>query len=204
MEVLMSFPISPMTKLEAVNICLSSMGEPVVNSLDGAAIDAQMASDIIDETSRSVQGHGWHWNREKHTLSPNVANQIMLPANTLRIDSVDDSRSVDVVQRGTKLFNVGTASFTFDKEIRVEVYVQLTFEDLPFAAKQFIAMRAARILQQRLLGAESLFKFTTQDEQRAWITLMQEECEVADGNMIHDSWSTSSIVNRSYFSRGAY
>lgn len=198
----MSFPISPMTKLEAVNICLSSMGEPVVNSLEGAAIDAQMAADLVDETSRSVQAHGWHWNREKHTLSPNVANEILLPANTLRIDSVDESRSVDVVKRGTRLFDVTRASYTFDKTVRVEVYVQLVFEELPFAAKQFVAMRAARLLQQRILGSDTLHKFTTQDEQRAWITLMHEECEVADGSMLYDSNSTSSIVNRTFFVRG--
>ena len=200
----MSFPITPLTKLDSVNICLSTMGEPTVNSLDGAAVDAQMASDLIDETSRSVQGMGWHWNKEKHTLSPNAYSQIVLPANTLRVDTVDDSRSTDVVQRGGKLFDAENSTYTFTKNLVVELYVQLPFEELPFAAKQFITMRAARLLQQRLLGSETLYKFTAQDEQRTWTVLMQEEAETSDGNMLYDSWSTRSIVTRGYFSRGAY
>lgn len=200
----MSFPITPLTKLDAVNICLSTMGEPTVNTLDGAAVDAQMASDLVDETSRSVQGTGWHWNREKHTLSPNVNSQIILPANTLRVDTIDDSKSTDVVQRGGKLYDIENSTFTFTKDLKVEIYVQLAFEDLPFAAKQFITMRAARLLQQRLLGSETLYKFSAQDEQRAWTVLMQEETETADGNMLYDSWQTRSIVTRGYFSRGAY
>lgn len=200
----MSFPITPLTKLDAVNICLSSMGEPTVNTLDGAAVDAQMASDLVDETSRSVQGIGWHWNREKHTLSPNANSEIILPANTLRVDTIDDSKSTDVVQRGGKLFDVENSTYTFDDELKVEIYVQLAFEDLPFAAKQFITMRAARLLQQRLLGSETLYKFAAQDEQRAWTVLMQEETETADGNMLYDSWSTQKIVTRGYFSRGGF
>lgn len=194
----------PMTKLEAVNICLSSMGEPVVNTLDGAAIDAQMASDLIDETSRSVQGMGWHWNREKHTLSPNVNSEIVLPANTLRVDTIDDNRDTNVVYRGGKLFDVENASYQFSKELKLEIYVALPFEDLPYAAKQFITMRAARMLQQRLLGSETLAKFASADEQRAWVVLMQEETETYDGNVLYDSWSTRSILTRGYFARGAY
>ncbi len=200
----MSFPITPLTKLDAVNICLSTMGEPTVNTLDGAAVDAQMASDLVDETSRSVQGIGWHWNREKHTLSPNVNSEIILPANTLRVDTVDYDRTTDVVQRGGKLFDVENSTYTFSKELKVEVYVQLSFEELPFAAKQFITMRAARLLQQRLLGSETLYKFSAQDEQRCWTVLMQEETEVADGNMLYDSWDTRKIVSRGYFSRGGF
>lgn len=200
----MSFPITPLTKLDAVNICLSTMGEPTVNTLDGAAVDAQMASDLIDETSRSVQGIGWYWNREKRNLSPNANSELVLPANTLRVDTIDDSRSTEVVQRGSKLFNVEDASYTFTKAVNVELYVNLPFEDLPFAAKQFITMRAARLLQQRLLGSETLYKFTSADEQRAWVVLMQDEADVADANMLYDSWQTRSIISRGYFSRGAY
>jgi len=200
----MSFPITPLTKLEAVNICLSSMGEPTVNSLDGAAVDAQMASDLVDETLRSVQGFGWHWNRERHVLSPNFVGEIILPANTLRVDTIEDSRSVDVVQRGGKLFDKTKSSFIFDSPLTLEIYVQLAFDQIPFAAKQFVTIRAARTLQQRLLGSEMLTKFHEADEQRAWVSLQQEEAETYDGNMLHDSWSTQRIVSRGSFARGAF
>jgi len=198
----MTFPINPMTKLDAVNICLSSMGEPTVNSLDGAAVDAQMASDLIDEQTRAVQAIGWHWNRETHTLSPNVAGEIVLPSNTLRVDSINESRSVDVVQRGLKLFNRETTSYIFDKPLTVELYVQLPFEELTFSAKNFITVRSAKLLQSRLLGSETLNKYLQTNEQTAWTVLMQEEADVYDGNMLYDSASTNAIVSRGYFSRG--
>jgi hypothetical protein len=160
----MSFTISPMTKLDAVNICLSSMGEPVVNSLDGAAVDAQMASDLVDETSRSVQSMGWYWNYEIHTLSPNVNGEIVLPQNTMRVDTIESDRATKVVQRGLKLFNTVDSTYQFSDPLKVEMYVQLPFDDLPTAAKQFITIRAARLLQQRLLGSDTLDKYNKEDE----------------------------------------
>lgn len=200
----MSYFNTPMTKLDAVNICLSSMGEPVINSLDGAAVDAQMASDLIDETSRTVQGMGWHWNRERHTITPNFAGEIVLPANTLRVDTVESDRSTDVIQRGSKLFDRYNNTYAFSKALILEIYVALPFEDLPFSAKNFITYRAARLLQQRLLGSDTLNKFAQGDEQKAWLMLLQDDAEVSDHNMLSDSWQTYSILARGSFARGAY
>lgn len=200
----MSYFNTPMTKLDAVNICLSSMGEPVINSLDGASVDAQMASDLIDETSRTVQAQGWHWNRERHTITPNFNNEIVLPANTARIDTIEDSRNIDVIQRGGKLFNRKDNTYTFTQPLTVEIYVLLSFEDMPLAAKNYVTYRAARVFQQRLLGSDTLNKFNSADEQRSWLAMLQDEADVADHNMLYDSWQTHSILSRGTFARGAY
>lgn len=200
----MSYINTPMTKLEAVNICLSSMGEPEVNSLENASVDAQLASGLIDETSRTVQGQGWNWNRERHTISPDEFGLINLPANIARVDTVGYDRDVDVVQRGLRLFDRTNNSYTFEKAVTVEMYVLLEFEELPLAAKTFITYKAARLFQQRVLGSETISKFTAEAEQRAYITLLQEEAEVGDYNMLYDSWQTYSILSRGFFSRGNY
>lgn len=200
----MAYYNAPMTKLEAVNICLSGMGEPVINSLDNASVDAQMASDLVDEMSRTIQSRGWYWNREKHTITPNISGEIVLPANTIRIDTIEYDRINEVVQRGLKLFNKATNSYQFDDGLTVEIYVLLPFEELPLAARLLVAYRAARVLQERLLGSGTLSQFAKDAEQSAFLTLLQEETEVGDYNMLNDSWQTASILNRGTFSRGGY
>lgn len=200
----MAYFNTPMTKLDAVNICLSSMGEPMINALDGSSVDAQMASDLIDETSRTVQAEGWHWNRERHRLIPDTFNQINLPANTARVDTVEDSRTTDVIQRGGKLFNRYENTHIFNDPIILEIYVILPFEEMPLAAKNYVTYKSARLFQQRVLGSETLSKFTQNDEQRAWLTLLQEEADVADNNMLNDAWQTASILNRNHYTRGGY
>jgi len=195
---------TPMTKLDAVNICLSSMGEPVINTLDGASVDAQIASDIVDEVSRSVQAEGWHWNRERHVLSPNANKEILLPANTARIDTIEDDRYTDVIQRGGRLFNRTDNSYSFEKPLKLRIYVLLPFEDLPLAAKNYVTYKAARLFQQRVLGSETISKFNKEEEGRAWLTLLQAEADTGDYNMLTDSWQTYSILSRGHFARGGY
>jgi hypothetical protein len=188
--------LTPTTKLEAVNVCLTNIGEAPVASLSGLQVDAQVASSIIDEVSREVQSNGWHWNTEVHTISPNISNQILLPANTLRVDTVENDRSLDVVQRGMKLYDRKDNTYIFSGSLRLHLTMVLDFDEIPEAARRYITMRSSRVFQERTLGSESLSKFNRGDEQQAWALLQHEEAETGDHNMITDSYSTYSTVAR--------
>jgi hypothetical protein len=188
--------LTPTTKLEAVNVCLTNIGEAPVASLTGLQVDAQVASSIIDEVSREVQSNGWHWNTEVHTISPNISNQILLPANTLRVDTVEKDSSLDVVQRGMKLYDRKDNTYLFTASLRLHLTVALDFNEIPEAARRYITMRSSRVFQERTLGSESLSKFNRGDEQQAWALLQHEEAETGDHNMITDSYSTYTTVSR--------
>lgn len=188
--------LTPTTKLEAVNVCLTNIGEAPVASLTGLQVDAQVASSIIDEVSREVQSNGWHWNTEVHTISPNISNQILLPANTLRVDTVEKDSSLDVIQRGMKLYDRKDNTYLFTASLRLHLTVALDFDEIPEAARRYITMRSSRVFQERTLGSESLSKFNRGDEQQAWALLQHEEAETGDHNMITDSYSTYTTVSR--------
>jgi len=188
--------LTPTTKIEAVNVCLTNIGEAPVASLVGLQVDAQVASSIIDEVSREVQSNGWHWNTEIHTISPNISNQILLPANTLRVDTAGKNKSVDVVQRGMKLYNRKENTYTFTQTLDLHLTMVLDFDEIPEAARRYITMRSSRVFQERTLGSESLSKFNRSDEQQAWALLQHEEAETGDHNMITDSYSTYTTVAR--------
>lgn len=194
----------PMTKLEAINICLSSMGEPAVNTLEDAGVDAQMAADLIDETSRGVQLKGWHWNRETHKLQPDQQGFINLPVNVAKVDSTSADANVDVVQRGLKLYDRGKNTYTFTKSLTLELYVILPFDELPQAAKNYIAYDAACKFQRRLLGSDTIDKFLVDARTEARHELVRDDIQVSDPNMLRDNWTTASIVQRGFFRRGMY
>lgn len=194
----------PMTKLEAINICLSSMGEPAVNALDDAGVDAQMAADLIDETSRGVQLKGWHWNRETHKLQPDQQGRMNLPMNTAKVDSTSYDAGVDVVQRGLKLFDRVNNTYIFTKPLTLELYVILPYDDLPQSAKNFIAYDAACRFQRRLLGSDTIDRFLVEARNEARLELVRDDIQVSDPNMLRDNWTSASIVERGRFRRGQY
>lgn len=196
--------IAPMTQLEAINICLSSLGEPPINTLDGAGIDAQLANDQINEINRSLQLKGWHWNIENHRLTPDVDGFINVPANTLRIDTTTYDARIDVVQRGSRLYNRTDNTYVFPNPLYLEIVVALPFEELPAAARDYIASLSSMILQQRILGSSTINTFLQQKAQLAMQELMREENKIGDPNILRDNWSTRGVVSRGWFRRGAY
>ncbi len=200
----MSYYTTPMSKLEAINIILSSIGEPEIVILDGAGIDAQRASDLIDEVSRSTQIKGWHWNRETQTLSPDADGFINLPNNVAKVDTTKAFAMYDVVQRGQRLFNRTDNTYVFTLPLELDIYVILPFEDLPPSVKDYVTAQAAVTLQQRVLGAISLDSFLSEKLATTYAEMVRDEMQVADPNILKDNWSTRGIVSRGWFRRGAY
>ncbi len=79
-----------MTKLEAVNEMLRSIGETPVNSLASGLPQAASAEAFLDAMNRRVQLRGWHVNtRYSFQLTKNAGNQFALPVNALWATPVD-------------------------------------------------------------------------------------------------------------------
>lgn len=200
----MSYWTSPMTKLEAVNVCLASISEGPVLTLDNAGVDAGIASNTVDEVTRSFCNKGWHWNRETWTLTPNGNGELLLPNNVSRVRAVVSREITDVVQRGLRLYDRVNNTYTFTKSLDVEIYTVLPFDDLPLAAKEYITAAAAMKFQQRVNGADTLDKDLKQIAADAWAEVLRAEIAVGKYNMLSDSWSTARVLDRSQFSRRAF
>lgn len=191
------------TKLEAVNVCLTNIGEAPVASLDsGLLVDAQIASDVVDEISREVQSYGWHFNTEVLALLPDIDGYLHLPSTVLKADTVELDKGEDVIIRGTRLYDRANNTYRFTSSKRVQVVLCLDFELLPEVARRFITLRAARVFQERQLGVDSLSNQNRADEQSAWEALQAEEADAADYNMLRDSTDVGRMVSRTVVQGG--
>ena len=188
------------TELEAVNTILSSIGEAPLNSLTGTLpVDGTTAKNVLDEICREVQSMGWHWNSHyKVDLSRDTDNKIPIGTDVLRVklNTKYDRSSYDVVQRDSYLYNLAKneETFTQDFEDNDIVYL-LDFSKIPEQAKRYITIRSARVFHDRTLGANTLHKFTSEDEARSLAVLRQAETETGEHN-IFNSYLQSYTVNR--------
>jgi len=183
----MATVLTPTSELEAVNTILSVIGESPISSLqEGAAVaDAVLAQTTLSEVSRQVQTKGWHFNTDKGIkLLPSSEGSIILPGNCLRVDSVADDFGVDVAQRGNRLYNRTTHTYTFDGEIQVDMVVLLPFDELPQAARHYITVKAARVFQSRTVGSDALFQFSSVDERDALLDFKRAEGVNGDYNIL--------------------
>jgi len=184
-----------MTELDAVNIMLSVIGESPVNTLEVTGLgDVATAQNILSEVSKSIQERGWGFNSESnYPLVVDIEGKIYTPLNALRVDT-EDAEQLDVTVRGNRLYNKETHSFVFVKSVLCQITFMLDFSDIPQAARYYIAIRAARIFQSRVVGSETLEKFSAQDELDALCYLKDSDTDTADYNMFANKTSMSILT----------
>jgi len=174
------------SELEAVNTILSTIGESPLNTLSGSLpVGGTIAKNVLSEVSREVQSQGWHFNTHyKVTLTRDTDNKIPLATNIVRVE-VDPRRyskvSYDIVQRNNFLYNLAKNEETFDTNFQdaTAVYL-LPFDEIPEQAKRYITIRSARIFHDRTLGANTIHKFSQEDEAKALSILKQAESHTGD------------------------
>ena len=175
------------TELEAVNTILSTIGEAPLSTLTGSLpVDGTMAKSVLNEINREVQSMGWHFNTQpKVTLSKDAGNStIPLATNVLRVELnpyLHSKTDYDIVQRDNILFNLVTNTSTFTEDLKdVKVVYLLDFADIPEQAKRYITIRSARVFHDRTLGANTLHKFSVEDEEKSLVILRQAEASTSD------------------------
>ena len=196
-----------LTELESINTMLSMIGSSPVSSLSGAtSADVAISQAIHAEVSRDVQAGGWHFNREYEVeLEPDSNKHIYLAPNVLQIDVEPDqtyfsstANPVDVVQRGTRLYDRRNHTYEFDNKLKATVVYGLAWDELPQPARQYITIRAGRLLADRMIGAGDVHSFSMIQEQQALVALRNFDAEAAD-NSVFDHIDVFRIVNRMGF-----
>lgn len=174
------------SELEAVNTILSTIGEAPLNTLSGSLpVDGTIAKNVLSEVAREVQSQGWHFNTHTNvTLTRNTDNKIPLANNVVRVE-IDPRKyskgDYNIVQRDTFLYNLAKNEETFDKDFEnATVVYLLPFNEIPEQAKRYITIRSARIFHDRTLGANTLHKFSQEDELKALSILKQAESLTGD------------------------
>ena len=188
------------TDLEAVNTILSTIGEAPLNTLTGSLpVDGTTAKNVLSEINREVQSAGWHFNSHyKVDLSRDADNKIPIGTDVLRVElnSKYSKTYYDVAQRDNFLYNLAKNEETFDQDFTDNTIVYLLdFSKIPEQAKRYITIRSARVFHDRTLGANTIHKFSSEDEARALSVLRQAEAHTGDYN-IFDSPLQAYTVNR--------
>ncbi len=190
--------LGSLSKLEAVNTMLAIIGESPVNTItDSKSVDVTLSLQILDEVSRDVQARGWHFNLEHEVvLTPNVGGEINLPSNVLRCDlEAQHAGQLNVVVRGSRLYDKKEHTYIFTDDLKATIVYGLDFMELPHSAKNYIMIRAGRILQDRAIGSARLHGFTQQDEMSAWANLNEYEGWTGD-HTIFDNFDSYDMLDR--------
>lgn len=182
-------PDALMSELDAVNSMLGAIGEAPVSTLSGTLpVDVAIAQAILTKVRRQVQSRGWHFNTETDVQSAlDGSNNVILPTNALEVELTYPSYDVDVVQRGTKLYDKKNHTYVFSTAPKLNITYLLEWTELPEQARAYIALRAARVFQAQTVGAQELDGYTARDEAMALVDLEAADANSANYNILKSS-----------------
>jgi len=187
----MASGLTPFTELEAINEILATGSESPVSTLDeNTVIDASLAMNTLRATSVEVQTRGWNFNTENNlVIAPNQEGTVILPRNTLGVDTVGETANINAVQRGLRLYNETDKTYTWATSPTVTLVVALAFEDMPSTARLYITIRAARKYQDRYFGDNASHSYSAADEAEAKSSMMDEELRSTGPNMLNSQFA---------------
>ena len=173
------------TKLSAVNIILSNIGQSPVTTLDTGNPLVEMAELVLDEITRSVQAEGWEMNTERnYPFPPNTDNEILIPDNVLGLD--ETSYNMQATIRNGKLYDRVNHTYEFTGVQSLDVLWEWTFEELPEPFKNYITIRAANVFAGRSVGSTEAVRFGQQEEMIARATVLEYDTQQGNYSVFMD------------------
>lgn len=139
------------TTLSIVNEMLGLLGELPINDLDAFHPVVPRALATLNTANAVIQAKPWWFNTEYPTLVPQVGtNEIMLPADTLSVDSL--TASPNVAQRGRRLYNATDSTYEFTAPVKCIISRLIPFDDLPISIRSYVGAEALLIFQNTIDG----------------------------------------------------
>lgn len=192
-----SFTYQPLTELEAINMMLTNIGETPVSTLNSTGdLYVSVARQMLYDTSREVQTVGWYFNTEiNYPLPRDTSGRITVSQNIISLDLTDEYFTYDAVLRGNKLYNRKDHSYQFDKNLKADLTLFLSWDELPQPARQYVAIVAARRFQKRYQPDDYTTKVTADEEIMAKAQLEDFDANTRDYNMA-DNYAVFNILER--------
>ena len=161
------------TLLDAVNTCLSAIGEAPVNTIDDPeVIDAKQALAVVLEIHHSGQFKGWSFNREnaRTFLVDTTTGGITLPENIVRWTPDRYQWAHRFQLRGVRVWDTQNTTYTLAPEIEsltADTVSLLPWDEVPEAYNRWATIRGARVFAGRVLGSVDAVRFAGLDEATA-------------------------------------
>jgi hypothetical protein len=174
----------------AVNRLLLSIGELPIENEDEIEdiLEARLAKQVLIDTKMQVLAYGFNFNKELDVpFIPDLNGNIPIPANVLSLHNADG-----ITIKDWMLYDVENKTRIFTDTVLCDVIWNTDFNNLQYAVRNYITVKAARIFQSKMIGDKVMYTIDEKDEQDAILLLRQYEGFSESLNML--SFSDISVL----------
>lgn len=197
-----------LTRLDAVNEMLRMLSLAPVSSLDDTEnLKSSIAQETLESSRVEILSMGWHANKVKVTLEPDVDGYIAVSSTVIEIEALkntDDQEIPDVTVRGDRLFDITNNTEVFTKNVNAYITYDLSFEDIPVSLRRFVLAHAKRRFQMNMQGNTATDSILREELALAQIQAKKEDLKKQRFNALTGNTSVNDVVNRRINPRARY
>ena len=187
---------------DAINVILQVLGEQTIDndqSIDGI-YEAEQADLLLEITKNEILSEGWTFNTDENWAIAPTDGYIVVPERVLRIDASDITSNL--IRYDGKIYDKDTQTMNeFTSAVEFDIIWERDFDDIPPIIQQYITLKTARLLYQRMVGDLNMVDVLYRDENEARLRAVFHEDEVGDYNIFDDT-TVSRILTRTSNPRG--
>jgi hypothetical protein len=157
-----------MTLLDAINTCLSTLGEARVTSTLARNPTVDLIKSTIDMKKDELLERGWWFNIAQATMYPSPSGEMEYPVGALSVLGYDGEK---FVPRDGMLFDLDNNTKYFTEPKSMQITYDVDFEDLPECAANVVMQRANRAVYSGDLGMDNTVTNMQQNELMNFATL---------------------------------
>lgn len=177
-----------MTRLEAINYILISIGEYVINTEDEMTPEAEDINNVLNMITRIVCSDKEPFNIYPVKLQVNKDGEIEVPKSSIL--SVDIRDDIDYIRvRNNKLYNINTKSYTFNNDIECYCKLLIDFDDLEEEVQQYIVSKTNLKKIQTEIGNQDLVKAAMNEMNEAMKEYISYNLNITNINFINNPYN---------------
>lgn len=157
-----------MNLLDAINTCLSALGEARVTSTEVRHPTVDLIRGTITLKTTELLERGWWFNTADVTMYPSTSGEMEYPVDAL---SVLGWGGEQFVPRGGMLFDLDNNTRFFTEAKRMQITYNVGFADLPECAANVVMWRASQQVYVGDLGVDAAVQKMQYNEQVSFATL---------------------------------
>jgi len=157
-----------MLLLEAINSCLTALGEARVTSENVRHPTVDIVRSTIDTKRRALLERGWWFNTSEVTMYPGSDGTMEYPFDALSIIGYDGRT---LIARDNLLFDMDNGTRIFTQPLKMHVTYDLEFQNLPECAATVVWAKAAQEVYAGDYGVDSAVQRLNMQEQIAMQTM---------------------------------
>jgi hypothetical protein len=149
----------------------------------------------LKQACREFQVMGWSFNTIRgKTLTPDGSGVIIADPTWLRIKPWEWTHRATI--RNGVVWNLDSETGVWSQPIKVDVILQLDYQDLPYSARLYVEILSQRFLQPSKARAAGLHVYTAMDEQSAMLAFKSEDLAASRTNRLTSNYTTFSVIDR--------